>query len=131
MYFNFDYSWGPALTNALPASLPVYFTKFLMKRPAKSWAFPSQTFASAYVSRGSKIAGLTPGNAVGTSKLKYGTFLVSAFKIEPSKIASMIGMLASQAVIYDKLLNNIAQYGDKNLIDKCNSDINSVFACEE
>ena len=47
------------------------------------------------------------------------------------KLRTMISMLASQAVIYDKLLNNIAQYGDKNLIDKCNSDINSVFACEE
>jgi len=31
-----DYSWGPASTRALPASLPVYFTKFLMKRAARS-----------------------------------------------------------------------------------------------
>lgn len=43
------------------------------------------------------------------------------------KLRTMIGMLASQAVIYDKLLNNIAQYGDKELIKKCNDDINNVF----
>ena len=40
-------SFGPAATNALPAALPSYFTKFLMKRPARSCALPSQTETSA------------------------------------------------------------------------------------
>lgn len=35
------YNFGPAATRALPASLPSYFLKFLMKRPAKSLAFSS------------------------------------------------------------------------------------------
>ena len=35
------YNFGPAATNALPASLPVNLAKFLMKRPAKSLAFSS------------------------------------------------------------------------------------------
>ncbi len=42
-----SYNWGPAATNALPASLVVYFAKFLMKRAAKSLAFSSHTEASA------------------------------------------------------------------------------------
>ena len=42
-----DYSWGPASTRALPASLPVYFTKFLMKRAARSSAFLSHSVGSA------------------------------------------------------------------------------------
>ena len=41
------YSWGPAFTRALPASLPVYLSKFLTKREARSFAFSSQTPASA------------------------------------------------------------------------------------
>ena len=45
---------------------------------------------SIYVSRGSRIAGSTPGSSVGTSKLKYGIFLVGASRIAPLKIASMI-----------------------------------------
>ncbi len=42
-----DYSWGPAATRALPASLPVYLTKFLMKRPARSSALAFHTATSA------------------------------------------------------------------------------------
>ena len=42
-----DYSLGPASTRALPASLPVYLTKFLMNRPARSLALVSQTLTSA------------------------------------------------------------------------------------
>jgi len=42
-----DYSWGPAATRALPSSLPVYLLKFLMKRPARSFAFSSQIAGSA------------------------------------------------------------------------------------
>ena len=38
-----DYSFGPAATRALPASFPSYFTKFLMKRPARSLAFSSHS----------------------------------------------------------------------------------------
>ena len=36
-----SYSCGPAATSALPASLVVYFAKFLMKRAARSLAFSS------------------------------------------------------------------------------------------
>ena len=42
-----NYSWGPAATRALPSSLPVYLVKFLMKRADRSFAFSSQTEASA------------------------------------------------------------------------------------
>lgn len=42
-----DYNLGPAATNALPASLPVNFAKFLMKRPARSCAFASHSEAFA------------------------------------------------------------------------------------
>ena len=44
MYYSMT---GPAATRALPASLVSYFLKFLMKRPARSLAFSSQTDASA------------------------------------------------------------------------------------
>lgn len=37
------YNLGPAATRALPASLPSYFLKFLMKRPARSLAFSSHS----------------------------------------------------------------------------------------
>lgn len=57
----------------------------------------------------------------------FKNIIVPSILNSESKIASMICMLASQAVIYDKLLNNIAQYGDKELIQKCNNDINAVF----
>lgn len=40
---SLDYASGPAFTRALPASLPVYLTKFLTKRPARSFAFASQS----------------------------------------------------------------------------------------
>ena len=42
-----DYSCGPAETSALPASLPVYLTKFLTKRDARSLALVSHSEASA------------------------------------------------------------------------------------
>ena len=49
--FNFQlstyYSFGPAATSALPASLPSYFLKFLMKRAARSSAFLFHSAASA------------------------------------------------------------------------------------
>ena len=41
------YSFGPAATSALPASLPSYFLKFLMKRAARSLAFSSHSAAVA------------------------------------------------------------------------------------
>ena len=41
------YSWGPAATRALPSSLPVYFSKFLMKRADRSLALVSHSAASA------------------------------------------------------------------------------------
>ena len=40
-------SFGPAATRALPASLVSYLAKFLMKRPARSFAFSSHTAGSA------------------------------------------------------------------------------------
>ena len=43
----------------------------------------------------------------------------------------VISMLAMQTAIYDSLLNNIAQFGNKELINKCNSDINNIFTLEE
>ncbi len=43
-----DYSaLGPAATRALPASLPVYLTKFFSNRPARSRALVSQALTSA------------------------------------------------------------------------------------
>ena len=39
--FGPNYNLGPAATSALPASLPSYFLKFLMKRAARSLAFSS------------------------------------------------------------------------------------------
>ena len=48
-------SFGPASTSDLPRSLPVNFSKFLMKRPARSLAFVSHSAGSAYVSRGSRM----------------------------------------------------------------------------
>ena len=81
---------GPAETSAFPASFPVYFTKFLLNLSARSFAFVSHSEASAYVSRGSRIAGSTPVSSVGTSKLKIGIFFVGALLISPLKIASII-----------------------------------------
>ena len=46
-------------------------------------------------------------------------------------LETVISMLAVQTTIYDSLLNNIAQFGDKVLIDKCNNDINNIFTLEE
>ena len=42
----FDYNWGPAATNALPAAFPSYLAKFLMNLPAKSLALTSHSDAS-------------------------------------------------------------------------------------
>ena len=42
----FDYNWGPAATNALPAAFPSYLAKFLMNLPAKSFALTSHSDAS-------------------------------------------------------------------------------------
>lgn len=61
----------------------------------------------------------------------FKNIIVPGIMDSDDKLRTMISMLASQAIIYDKLLNNIAQYGDKELIAKCNSDINNVFACDE
>ena len=44
--FARNYSCGPAATRALPASLPSYLTKFLMKREARSFALTSHSAAS-------------------------------------------------------------------------------------
>ena len=38
---------GPAATSALPASLPVYLTKFFWNRPARSRALVSHSLTSA------------------------------------------------------------------------------------
>ena len=47
------------------------------------------------------------------------------------KLRTMINMLASQSAIYDKLLNNIAQFGNQELIRICKNDVDSIFSCEE
>ena len=87
---SFNYNCGPAATSALPASLLSYLAKFLMNLCARSFALTSHSEAFAYVLRGSRIFVSTPGRAVGTSKLKYGIVFVSAFRISPLRIASMI-----------------------------------------
>ena len=52
--------------------------------------FAGKPFVFLPVSRGSRIAGSTPGRAVGTTKSKIGMVLVGALSIEPSRIASMM-----------------------------------------
>ena len=47
MRVKWIYSCGPAATKALPASLVVNFSKFLMKREERSLALSSQTLLSA------------------------------------------------------------------------------------
>ena len=44
---------------------------------------------------------------------------------------TVISMLIMQTAIYDALLNNIAQFSSKELVDKCNSDINNILALKE
>src|SRR5699024_1206991 len=85
-----SYSCEHAATSAFTSSLLSYFLKFLTNLAARSFAFVSHSEASAYVSRGSRIAGSTPGSSVGTSKLKCGIVFVGASRIAPLKIASMI-----------------------------------------
>ena len=43
-------------------------------------------------------------------------------------LETSIHMLAMQCKLYDTLINNIAKYGSKELIEKCNNDINSVLS---
>ena len=44
---------------------------------------------------------------------------------------TLLLVMASQCKIYDRLLNNIAKYGDKSLINECNKDIRDVFNIDE
>ena len=46
-YLLWNYNFGPAATRALPASLPSYLAKFLMKRAARSFAFSSHLQAQS------------------------------------------------------------------------------------
>ena len=46
-FCTMNYSCGPADTSAFPASLLSYLAKFLMKRPARSFALASHSEASA------------------------------------------------------------------------------------
>lgn len=50
---------------------------------------------------------------------------------EDNELETTIMMLAMQTAIYDTLLDNIAQYGSKDLIKKCNTDIDNLFKLEE
>ena len=43
----------------------------------------------------------------------------------------MLCMIASQSALYDALINNIAQFGDKELIKKCNDSIQKILSSEE
>lgn len=43
---------------------------------------------------------------------------------------TLLIVMASQCKIYDKLLNNIAKYGDRVLIDICNKDIQNIFSID-
>ena len=75
----------------LPAAvLTVVFFWFITRGAVSYTHLVSHSEASAYVSRGSRIAGSTPGSSVGTSKLKCGIVFVGASRIAPLKIASMI-----------------------------------------
>ena len=46
-------------------------------------------------------------------------------------LETVIYMLAMQCEIYDVLLNNIAQFGNKELIIKSNNDINNIITLED
>ena len=46
-------------------------------------------------------------------------------------LEDVMEMLALQCELYDTLLNNIAKFGSKELIKKCNEDINNIFASED
>lgn len=41
-------------------------------------------------------------------------------------LETVIMMLATQSKFYDALIDNISQFGNKELIKKCNDDINSI-----
>jgi len=60
----------------------------------------------------------------------FKNIIIPSIMDSDNEIHTMISILAAQAVMYDRLLNNIAQYGDKELIKKCNEDIHNVFAQE-
>lgn len=45
-------------------------------------------------------------------------------------LSNLLFMLASQSAIYDKLLDNIYQSGDKELIEKCREGIKNIFLSE-
>lgn len=46
-------------------------------------------------------------------------------------IEELIIMLATQSAVYDVMLNNIAQFGNQELIKKCSEDINKIYSSEE
>lgn len=53
------------------------------------------------------------------------------FSNNADMIVSMIEMLAIQSKIYDTLLNDIAEFGDQNLLNKCRKDIMKILSVEE
>ena len=46
---------------------------------------------------------------------------------EEDVLYTVIMMLITQTAIYDSILNNIAQFGSRELIEKCNKDINNII----
>ena len=50
---------------------------------------------------------------------------------DDNTLKDLINILAMQCLMYDTLLENIAQLGDKVLIKKCRHDINNLFTLEE
>ena len=42
-------------------------------------------------------------------------------------LETSINMLALQCKLYDIVLNNIAQFGSKELIEKCRNDVNNIL----
>ena len=56
---------------------------------------------------------------------------IEKYDNEDKAFEHIIFMLLSLSALYDKLLNNIAQYGNKELIEKCASDINSIYTIKE
>lgn len=46
-------------------------------------------------------------------------------------LETSIHMLAMQCKLYDTVLNNIAQFGSKELIEKCREDVNNILSVED
>ena len=46
---------------------------------------------------------------------------------EEESLRTLITMIILQSEVFDTLLNNIALLGNKELIEKCNTDVHNIF----